>query len=265
LALHQRHTGLLTCKGDTAHVLNTALGVHYHVENASPQRIHVCAANTELHRLDVLQLVRGVLLAGEIRRGLAPVHGAVISFGDYGVLLLGSKGAGKTTFALSAISRNRDCCLVTNDKGLLSTASRSMAGLPYAVAIPPGILSHLPKLRQSPERWAGGKLLVWPSEVGSRLMADVRQCVPLREVWACQLDLKAGSVRLATCESGDVRRAALSAARSFEHTLSPQWLYDLLGWTIRRPWLGELLEANWYTVSGNPWGRWMPAPSSLGA
>ncbi|HST47605.1 hypothetical protein [Jatrophihabitans sp.] len=242
-------------------VYNLLTATHFHLD-VTARRLGICLDPASLpQRLEAVQVIRGLLLGLEAASGAQFLHGGVLSVAGSGVLLLGAKEAGKTSFALSAVRANRDVALVSNDKSILRPGGIAQ-GLPYAVGIGPGTLSQLPELRTLATRWSGGKAMVWPSQLAPALGGRLARAVRLDQVWVIRLDLSAEQVTHRPIPAEGGTGGFLPDTLEFSNAMSPRWLYRLAG--LPDPGLGPdgrgwLEELPWLEVAGTPWPRWDPA------
>jgi HAD superfamily hydrolase (TIGR01549 family) len=259
--LHQGHRGRA---GDDRLVHNDTLGLHYHVVAGVRPDVVICGRDEPAHRLDLIQVVRGLVLGAARADGWRPAHAAALEIDGRGVLLVGPKAAGKTSFALAALRADPErVALVTNDKGLFDPADgATVAGLPFAAAVAPGTLGALPGLARPGDRWSAGKLLLWPVELADRLGIALSRATRVDEVWWCGLDLAAGDVTSTPLLAAE-RAGAIRDVLDFSYRMSPVWLWDRLGWPAvpadRSSTVpAALADADWYRVTGNPWTGWNP-------
>jgi len=87
-------------------------------------------------RYMVARLVRSILMFEALGRGWIQLHASCFAVDDTGVLILGSKRAGKTTFLLEAI-RGLGADYISNDRTLVyfQNARSRVCGLPHSVAV----------------------------------------------------------------------------------------------------------------------------------
>jgi len=240
-------------------VYNAVTGTHFHVRPAA-HRLRICLdPDSERQRIEAVQVIRGLLLGLEAQRGAEFLHGAVLAIDGRGVLLLGAKGAGKTTFALSALQAGSSIALVSNDKSVLDGAGLAY-GLPYAVAVAPGTLSRLPELQAVATRWSGGKAMLWPAQLAAAMAAQLARTVKLEQVWLTRLDLDADGVAVRPIPAA-IDHSVVSTSLEFSNAMSPRWLYRLAG--LPDPAIGvagrnRLRLLDWVEVTGNPWRAWDP-------
>lgn len=131
----------------------------HHAEwDVASRQLRLACPSAGWYPLITLRYLRTLDRAGAVAGGAVPVHGAAVTAGGRGVLVVGDKWAGKTTAALS-IARSRGGRLVSNDDAMLvSTAGPGLraVGYPRAVGIRVGTLDeHRPALTAEAVRAAG--------------------------------------------------------------------------------------------------------------
>lgn len=90
------------------------------------------------------------IAATQLRHTHLDLHAAAVGAGDRGLLIVGPKGAGKTTLSFHLL-RTGLCQWIANDR-VFATASAdrtAILGVPTAVKIRPGTAAEFPELRRS--------------------------------------------------------------------------------------------------------------------
>lgn len=226
-------------------------GHHYHIQQDSA-RVVICDQTSATSALDSFQVIRGVLIGMAAVQGWRAIHGGLVSVGDRNVLLVGPKGAGKTSFLLSLLQARPDARFITNDKGLLQPAGLYLSGLPYAVGIGEGALLALGRPLKTARRTAEGKALVWPADLEAALGRQSMSGCGITEVWVCHLELASSGVHIGRPFMPD--RASFQALHDFSHRMTPVWLLELLKLPLpEAPDIAVLRRPIWRKAVGNPW------------
>ena len=258
VALHGLEPGRAWMRPGEVDTVNLHSGTHFHLKYDPIPSLLICHNPQDpSHVLEVLQVVRGLLLGALTSAGVVPIHGAVCIINDVGVLLVGEKGAGKTSFLLSALRSFPKSTFVTNDKAIvLREESLTLFGLPYAVGIGKGTLEAVPELRGHDERWEADKLMLWPYALGERLSCALSETTRVRQVWICSLDLRADDITITPIADQQEQPATVSIS-AFSDVMNPTWLLRILHWP--EPQLPAITgdSITWFRVAGNPWrGKW---------
>jgi hypothetical protein len=96
----------------------------------------------------LMRVVRELAMNTARGNGRLFLHAAALELGDRGVIIAGTKAAGKTTLLMSLL-RHRGARYVSNDRVLVDTARdpAMVRGMPTIITIRPGTLAVLPTLR----------------------------------------------------------------------------------------------------------------------
>lgn len=111
------------------------------------RRISVGVTTSEAPMLDVIELIRDIVLKAEEARGRVILHATSVVRGDRAFLIVGKKGAGKSTIALDLV-RDFECAFLSGDKTFVwLEAGRLVAsGWPDWPHLGLGTLSKWPEL-----------------------------------------------------------------------------------------------------------------------
>jgi hypothetical protein len=191
-------------------------------------RVRCLAPDVALHW--GARLIRQVITAELVRRGAVYAHGAALDYHGAGVLILGPRGAGKTTTLLSVLHYIGGA-YVSNDR-LLISRNRTGGGIealpwPTHLRAGTGTLRALPELtvrlpeclRSRPaDQAAGGQKIridpAWFSHLG-RDGTVGRECRPALMIWP-ELRLGARATMAEPVRPADVSRT-LTRTRMFMH------------------------------------------------
>ena len=128
-------------------VVDEAMGVAYVVERDRASVEVVAPADEPGARVALMRVVRELATGGAVRRGALLLHAGALVLGDQAVVVAGPKGAGKTTLLLHLLHA-AGTRFVANDRVVVGTGTPPrVRGMPSIVAIRPGTLERLPRLR----------------------------------------------------------------------------------------------------------------------
>jgi hypothetical protein len=128
-------------------VVDEAMGAVYVVDRDRARVEVVAAADESGARVALMRVVRELATGGAARRGAVLLHAGALALGDRAVVVAGPKGAGKTTLLLHLLHA-AGTRFVANDRVVVGTGTPSrVRGMPSIVAIRPGTLERLPRLR----------------------------------------------------------------------------------------------------------------------
>jgi hypothetical protein len=189
--------------------------------------------------------VVGEVAATRLRRTELDLHSAAVEASGRALLIVGPKGAGKTTLSLYLL-RSGGCRALANDRVFASVAETSISirGVPTAVKIRSATAAAFPELRRGLERVERPYL---------HSLAELAQVAAREE----RVD---ESVELALSPPQLLRRLGVAALASapLGAIVFPRVEPDLEGWAIEPLSAGDMsagLAANLY---GNPSGRREP-------
>lgn len=113
----------------------------------APGAVEIVADPETLRWRFTAALILVEIAATRMRRHSLDLHAAAIELGGRAILLLGSKGAGKTTVAIHLL-RSGLCRAIANDRAFASAGGASVVvhGVPTAVKIRPTTLAEFPEL-----------------------------------------------------------------------------------------------------------------------
>ncbi|MCP2258151.1 hypothetical protein LX15_001845 [Streptoalloteichus tenebrarius] len=150
---------------------------HQATWDVARRQLRVCCGQSNWVPVFATRYLRTLVRAMAVAGGALPLHGAGLSLGGVGIMLVGDKWAGKTTAALS-LTRGCAAELVSNDDVLLVPSPDEdrweMVGGPRAVGVRSGSLGeHVPpltpgELEAAARRHPGSrpdKTFLLPSEV----------------------------------------------------------------------------------------------------
>lgn len=101
------------------------------------------------------RLCRSILMSEACGQGWVPIHGACFILRGRGVLVLGPKGAGKTTFLCTA-AKKLSASFVSNDRVLLRSDGVRAHGLPHSAGVRRDLLRRLDLPMASDYYWQEG-------------------------------------------------------------------------------------------------------------
>ncbi len=208
------------------------------------------------HALELFRLIRGIFIAYAERSGkYIRGHAAGIKINNEVFLILGSKGAGKTSFLTTALKTGANVSLITNDKCLIDREG-NIWGLPYAVTISPESIYDCPEiqLRDTVGTTETGKHMFWPSKFASAFGAGILQGGKLNAIIVPSIDLLKDKVcisKLTLAESIPY----IELLYQDKDKMNPKWLIELLNIAIdhntsQKPRM-EMFDS--YSCAGNPW------------
>ncbi len=128
-------------------VVDEALGAAYVVERDRASVEIVAPADEPGARVALMRVVRELAIGAAVRRSALLLHAGSLVLDDRAVVIAGPKGAGKTTLLLHLLHAP-DARFVANDRVVVGAGTPPRArGMPSIVAIRPGTLERLPRLR----------------------------------------------------------------------------------------------------------------------
>lgn len=191
---------------------------------------------------------------GREQDGRAMIHGACIARGRTGYLILGPKGAGKTTLALSGCVGGRGS-LVSNDRTLIDVRPQGVSaqGVPLGVRIHPGPAGAFDGLRpymlgrRKPVRPAapdGGrtpKMEFGMCELTAALACGRAFSTPLRHVVVCEIREQATRIGVRRLSIEDLPHV-LGGEEPFDLPWPQRWLStgEMTRLGRNAGWLGRL-------------------------
>jgi hypothetical protein len=128
-------------------VVDEAMGAAYVVERDRASVEVVARADEPGARVALMRVVRELATGGATRRAALLLHAGALVLGDRAVVVAGPKGAGKTTLLLHLLHAP-GARFVANDRVVVGAGMPArVCGMPSIVAIRPGTLARLPRLR----------------------------------------------------------------------------------------------------------------------
>lgn len=262
LQLHCDLDGRIHYDSTTAIIYVHELRVAYVLERSGGRLAfrYVYDEFTSEVELDFMRIARGTLIALAEASGWRKAHMAVVGQGGCGVAFIGGEGAGKTSFMLSFLTQLEHARLITNDKALLAQASDSgnmveAYGLPYAVSIGAGALTHLPIEVNSETRIINEEAYFWPREVAQRLERETSRRIALQWIFHVRIVPEQQGLTCSVVHHAEERRELLlSHVLRFSDRITPSWLNRWLDVTVSPVSVPEsLLTVPMLRVEGNPW------------
>lgn len=257
IGLHGPVDGRAVDLGNILVVQNPVTGGRYSLDRERREVTVSIDSATARGSLDELHMVRGVLLGAAFAGGCEPMHAACVTLEGVGVLLLGRKGSGKTTFALALLEKAADssATLVTNDKALVVPGTGQVIGLPFAAAIGKETLAALHLDPRQEWREVAGKWLVWPSELSRLLGRGITRSADVRIVCECSLDPRMDTVAITELSPNPV---TVESIGDFGYSVIPRWLFEELGWPSDGL-VGRVDHVRHLSLHGNPLadGAWV--------
>ena len=150
-----RRSGLQVRTDDLLFTLNERSGTVY-LTHPTARSICVVGRDPSAAAKDARRLVRDLYIADLKRTGHATLHAGSIALAGRCVLVVGGKGAGKSTFVLEAL-RLPGVDLVSNDRTFVRASADGLEahGSPEHLLVRIGLLDQLPELRpHMPPRYA---------------------------------------------------------------------------------------------------------------
>lgn len=233
--------------------------VLYHNNKILVEFSNIDDITIEFHSMDdniiteLVKIIRFLLLQDyESNEGFIRAHCASIYWEDKGILLIGGKGAGKTSFFINSL-RNENVKMITNDKALIDLKSR-VYGLPYAVSIDKKSIKDIPEISYLSKRITDKKkYLYWPNEFSNFFNNKIITSHKIDYILNVKIDFNNEKIRV---HSDNLPIPFKSILFKDIDRNSPYWLTD-------PDFSGEKsiiynhkfdhLTFNIYTITGNPW------------
>jgi len=261
LQLHCDLEGRIHSDNTTAIIYVQELRVAYVLERSGGQLAfsYVYDEFTSELELDFMRIARGALIALAEASGWRKAHMAVVGQEGCGVAFIGGEGAGKTSFMLSFLTQLEHARLITNDKALLAqvpdSGNMEAYGLPYAVSIGAGALTHLPIEVNSETRIISEEAYFWPREVVRRLERETSRRIALQWMFHVRIVPEQQGLTCSVVHHAEERRELLlSHVLCFSDRITPSWLNRWLDVTVSPVSVPEsLLTVPMLRVEGNPW------------
>ncbi len=257
--LHSEHLADLYHLGSLLTAIRHDGAAVYHVDR-DQHKVYLDYANETLDNgIDVLQIVRGMVIFDLIRAGWKRVHGAFASMGSRGIMFVGDKGAGKTSFLFSAMKDIPGLEYIANDKALWRKDNGGVIvrGLPYAVAISLEAMDAVNWLRRlNGARVIGRKAYAFHPELWEAFGWSIRADCRLEVVVDCRLDLTQRSATLVACDRDRHKLAASAASANVKDRVTPTWIEAENPHFLEteQDQMNLLRPSLWLMAEGNPWG-----------
>ena len=257
--LHSEHLADVYHDGSLLTAIRHDGAASYWVDKRQ-RRMYIEYADESLDScIDLLQIVRGMVIFALTKAGWNRVHGAFASRGPRGIMFIGDKGKGKTSFLFSAMHDIPGLEYIANDKALWRDENGEVVvrGLPYAAAIPLEAMETVDWLRGLDRaRVIGRKAYVLHPELREVFGWSVRPTCQLEVVIDCQLDLTQRSATLVISDRELHILQAGAASAKVKDRVTPTWIESETPHfaETEQEQLRLLRPSLWLVAKGNPWG-----------
>lgn len=234
------------------------------VINKKSSSVKIVCSNPSQNQLEILRIIRGLLSGLAQARGYTLGHSAAIEVNGQVVMIAGSKGAGKTSFATTALkSTEIGTRFITNDKCLIGS-DWTLWGLPYAIPVSPDCFVDCNEFasydKYNLRRNKSGKFLFWPTDFVNLFGCGLSEGGQVRLVVIPELDLSSSTVTVH--EDGYDNNASLyDILKGGYDDVMPYWLLDLLEIYPLPSHQTHFTDIPLYVLRlrGNPWVfDWLP-------
>jgi hypothetical protein len=212
--------------------------------------------NSNQYRLlELIRLVRGLFNVCGQENGSIRGHAAAMTMSQRTFLIVGDKGAGKTSFLTSALqSKEQKIGFITNDKCFIAPDC-SVWGLPYAIAISPECLPNCLELKSKQSiSTVNRKLLFWPDVFTNSFNKELSAGGKIDMVLLPDLNLSMSSVNFTKASLSEIN-SYISILNTDDDVVHPRWLPTSLGLKESEKFsiTKELTQIPWIKMKGNPW------------
>lgn len=206
---------------------------------------------TEIVISEIVKIVRFLFLYPiENKQDYIRAHCAVFNYKNKGILLIGNRGSGKTSFLLNSLKSN-DINFVTNDKALIHNSGK-IFGLPYAVSLPKISMKDIPEInRISTRTTILNKYLYWPKEFCDFFSTNIITDCFIDYIFLTNINFSNENIEIKRYDY-DIAKIIFSDVDKN----SPYWIGESFNGekSIQfKEGFEHVFENNCYEIHGNPW------------